>query len=495
MNITHVIDDHADTDGVALVHRDTQITYAQLVARTGSVQAGLSSLGVAPGDRVMLVAGTTPDFVASLFGILRAGAVAVPVNPLAPAPEMSIEIDAVEPAAIMVGPSGVASLGGCEVAVPVITLPGASLDGAIAYEDFVVVDERPAPVDRSPDDLALLLFTSGTAGSPKAAMMSHGNLQANIDQVDAHAADLTGANDTALGVLPMFHILGLNLLLGVILRSGGSIVLVQRFDPVGTIDLIKRHHVTVVSGPPAMWQAWVNLPEVDPADFASVRLAISGAAALPREVANRVGESLGLPLTQGYGLTEAAPVLTLGAGTGAPATSVGRPVPGVQLRLVDVNGNDAPVGDEGEIWARGANIFSGYWNNPEATADALTDDGWLRTGDIGVVDDDGFLYIVDRTKDLVVVSGFNVYPGEVEEALRSHPGVRDAAAVGIPHPDTGEAVKAFVTAGADTALDEEEIIRFCESRLARYKCPQAVEVVDELPRGGAVGKLRRRALR
>lgn len=496
MNITHVIDDHADTDGVALVHRDTQITYAQLVARTGSVQAGLSSLGVTPGDRVMLVAGTTPDFVASLFGILRAGAVAVPVNPLAPAPEMSIEIDAVEPAAIMVGPSGVASLSGCEVAVPVIALPGASLDGAIAYEDFVVVaDERPAPVDRSPDDLALLLFTSGTAGSPKAAMLSHGNLQANIDQVDAHAADLTGANDTALGVLPMFHILGLNLLLGVILRSGGSIVLVQRFDPAGTIALIKRHHVTVVSGPPAMWQAWVNLPEVDPADFASVRLAISGAAALPREVAHRVGESLGLPLTQGYGLTEASPVLTLGAGTGAPATSVGRPVPGVQLRLVDVNGNDAPVGDEGEIWARGANIFSGYWDNPEATADALTDDGWLRTGDIGVVDDDGFLYIVDRTKDLVVVSGFNVYPGEVEEALRSHPGVRDAAAVGIPHPDTGEAVKAFVTAGDDTALDEEEIIRFCESRLARYKCPQAIEVVDELPRGGAVGKLRRRALR
>lgn len=494
MNIAHVIEQHAESDRVALHHWDDSVTYAELMGDIRNFQAGLAAHGINPGDRVMLVAGTTPDFVVALFGVLRSGAVAVPVNPLAPTPQMSSEIEAIDPALIVVGPAGCSVLEDCDVECPVVALPGVIFEGAIPLEAFMV-DGHPDLVDRDAADLALLLFTSGTAGAPKAAMLTHGNLQANIDQVDQHAANLVTPEDVALGVLPLFHILGLNMLLGTILRSGASVVLVQRFDPAGAIGLVKRHGVTIVSGPPAMWQAWSEMPDITAADFSTVRLALSGAASLPREVANKVQDRLGVPLTQGYGLTEASPVLTLGLGTGAPATSVGRPVPGVELRLVDSAGDDVPVGDEGEVWARGANIFSGYWNDPEATAAALTEDGWLRTGDIAVVDDDGFLFIVDRSKDLIVVSGFNVFPGEVEEVLQSHAGIASAAVVGIASSSAGEAVKAFVVPETGVVLDENEVIHHCEARLARYKCPEAVVVVSELPRGGVVGKLRRRELR
>lgn len=494
MNISAVVEAHAESDDVALRHRDEEITYGQLAAAIRRVHAGLAAAGIGPGSRVMVFAGTTPHFVAVLFGILRAGAVAVPVNPLSPAPEMMRELQAISPDLVFSGPASAPTVATCEVACPIVTLPGADIPGATSLDDFVA-DDRLEPVARTADDLALLLFTSGTAGSPKAAMLTHGNLQSNLDQVDAHAPDLASPADVALGVLPLFHILGINLLLGVIIRSGASVVLVERFDPVTAIELVERHGVTFMSGPPAMWQVLADHPGVQASSFSTVRIAISGAAALPRHVADRVQENLGLSLSQGYGLTEASPVLTLGYGTGAPVTSVGRPIPGVQMRLVDAAGNDVPVGDEGEVLARGANIFVGYLDDPEATGAALDGDGWLHTGDVGVVDDDGFLYIVDRSKDLIVVSGFNVFPGEVEAVLAEHPGVDEAAVVGVPHAVTGEAVKAVVVAVDGAALDEDALIAHCEARLARYKCPQVVEVVTELPRGSAIGKVRRRDLR
>ncbi len=494
MNITELLEPFAATDRAALHHRDRTFTYRELAEQVQQVQAGLADAGVQPGDKVMLIAGTSPQFVAALFGILREGAVAVPINPLSPVPEMAPEIAAINPSLVFVGPAAAAAVAEIAPACPVVALMSAHYDGAIAFEDFLGEAPRRG-VQRAPEDLALLIFTSGTAGLPKAAMLTHGNLAANIGQVDAHGAGLANADDVVLGALPLFHILGLNMLLGVFMRSGASIVLVERFDAHGALELVRRHGVTSVSGPPAMWQAWASLPDVGPEDFKTLRVAISGAAGLSREVANAVQERLGVPLSQGYGLTEAAPVLTLGAGTGAPATSVGRPVPGVSLRLVDHDGEDVPVGDEGEIWAKGDNIFPGYLDNPEATALALTEDGWLRTGDIGVVDDDGYLYIVDRRKDLIVVSGFNVFPGEVEAALLTHPDIEDAAVVGVAHPTTGESVRAFVVPVEGVPLDENEVIAHCESLMARYKCPQAVEVVSELPRGNAMGKLRRRNLR
>lgn len=494
MNISQLIEAHSGSDAVALRHRGSSIDYGGLNGAMRRVHAGLAARDLGPGSRILILAGTTPHFVAALFGVLRAGAIAVPVNPTAPAPEMQHEIDAIGPDLVIVGPAGMSSLSQCNVPCPVVAMPGATVDGAVAFDDFVV-DARPDPVDVDPDDIALFLFTSGTAGMPKAAMITHGNLLAAADQVDAHTDGLAEPSDVALGVLPLFHILGLSMLLGVVLRSGASVVLLERFDPATALELIAEHGVTLVSGPPALWQALADHPGAGRDDVATVRVALSGAAPLTREVAQRVRDRLGLDLSQGYGLTEASPGLTLGIGTGAPATSVGRPLPGVQLRLVDDDGADVPVGDEGEIWARGANIFAGYLDDADATAAAMTSDGWLRTGDIGVVDDDGFLYIVDRSKDLIMVSGFNVFPGEVEAVLTDHPGVAEAAVVAMADALTGEAVKAIVVPADGSTLDEDEIIEHCEGRLARYKCPRAVSVVDELPRGGPVNKVRRRELR
>jgi long-chain acyl-CoA synthetase len=492
MNVSGVIEDHRDPERIALVHRGEAVSYETLYNLVTDIHAGLVELALAPTDRVVIVAASTPHYIATLLAVLRAGAIAVPLNPTSPPPEMQGELDAVTPALVIVGPAGQANVSGCQIDVPILTLPGAALAGATALEDLLGRAPQP-PADEDADDIALLLFTSGTAGSPKPAMLTHGNLLANIEQIQAHATDALSEDDVVLGVVPLFHILGISLFLSAIVR-GATLVLVERFDASQTIDLIVQHGVTTISGPPTMWQQWADLPGVDPAAFASVRVAISGAAPLSAELGNRVGERLGIRLRQGYGLTEAAPTLTIAVGTDAPVASVGRPVPGVKIRLVDADGDDVPVGDEGEVWAKGANIFPGYWNDAEATAHALTADGWLRTGDLGVVDDDGYLYLVNRAKDLIVVSGFNVFPAEVEAVVQAHPAVGSVAVVGMPHPSTGEAVKAVVVPAPGAVVDEHELIEFCQSRLARYKCPSAVEVVAALPMGLG-GKLRRHELR
>jgi long-chain acyl-CoA synthetase len=326
-------------------------------------------------------------------------------------------------------------------------------------------------------------------------MLTHGNLLANIEQVQRHPGRHVGPLDVAFGVLPLFHIFGLNVVLGLTLAGGGCVVLVERFDPVSALDTIRDRHVTLVSGAPPMYAAWAELAGADRSAFARVRLASSGAAPLAEETAAAFSERFDIPIRQGYGLTEAAPVVTsaLPDGPDKP-TSIGLPVPGVEVRLVDEDGEDALQGDAGEIWVRGPNVFPGYWENEAATRAALTDDGWLRTGDIAVTDEDGWLYIVDRAKDLIIVSGFNVYPAEVEEVLLEHPGVASVAVVGVAHPHSGEAVKAFVVAEPGRLLEEDELIEFCAGRLARYKCPTKVMFVDSLPQGLG-GKVLRRALR
>jgi len=250
-----------------------------------------------------------------------------------------------------------------------------------------------------------------------------------------------------------------------------------------------------VAGAPPMFAAWARLPGADPAALANVRLALTGAAPLSEQTRTAFESRFGVTLRQGYGLTEASPVVTSSVFDGAPRpNSIGVPLPGIDVRLVDEEGEDALVGDAGEIWLHGPNVFRGYWENDEATARALTPDGWLRTGDVAVADDDGFLYIVDRAKDLIIVSGFNVFPAEVEDALLEHPDVAEVAVVGAAHPHTGETVKAFVVVQPGAHLSEADVQAFCAERLARYKCPTTVMFVDALPHGLA-GKLLRRALR
>ncbi|HEY3142023.1 MAG TPA: AMP-binding protein [Acidimicrobiales bacterium] len=498
MNLASVIDRHPE-GSVALVSHGRTTTYGELRDQVARLRSGLAGLGLQPGDRVALVAANNRTFVVAYLASLSLGAVAVPLNPLSPQPELQRELEVVGARVLVAGPVAARTVGTLDRAAlgdleHVLAPPGVDLPGVRSFHDLDGSGDVPV-CDRTPDDLAALIFTSGTAGPPRAAMLTHGNLLANIDQMQTVQGNQT-PDDVVLGVLPMFHIYGLNVVLGMSLAFGSRVVLVERFDPHSALETIGQQDVTVIAGVPTMWSAWASLPGPLPGDFGSVRLATSGAAPLDPVVRRTVRDRFDLNVTEGYGLTEASPAVTTGLGVDAPDGSIGVPLPGVELRLIDsASGDDALVGDPGELWVRGPNVFPGYWNDPEGTAAALTSEGWLRTGDVAVVDDQGYLYLVDRAKDLIIVSGFNVFPAEVEEVLVAHPGVAEAAVVGVPHPHSGEAVTAYVVP-TDTGgeLDEEDVIAFCAQRLARYKCPAKLVIVDELPHDPA-GKILRRVLR
>ncbi|MBV9936492.1 MAG: AMP-binding protein [Actinobacteria bacterium] len=472
-NLATIVDGHPD-DAVAIVEGETKTTYAELRARVAQLRGGLVRQEVQSGDRVALVLPNGLDFAAVYLAVLGVGAIAVPLNPTSPAPELAEEVGAI----------------GARLSVA----DGAAIENAVTPSSLTGGDEAEA-VDRGDDDLAVLIFTAGTGGSPKAAMLTHGNLRANLEQIQRHPGREVGASDVTLGVLPLFHIFGLNVVLGLSLYTGASVVMLDRFDPAGSLAAIAANGVTVVAGAPPMYAAWARLANANPSALSGVRLALTGAAPLSEETRIAFETRFGVTLRQGYGLTEASPVVTSSVFDGAPRPhSIGVPLPGVDVRLVDDEGEDALVGDSGEIWVHGPNVFKGYWENDEATARALTPDGWLRTGDVAVADDDGFLTIVDRAKDLIIVSGFNVFPAEVEDTLLDHPDIAEAAVVGVAHPHTGEAVKAFVVPDAGSSITESDVQAFCAGRLARYKCPTTVTFVDALPHGLA-GKLLRRALR
>ena len=343
------------------------------------------------------------------------------------------------------------------------------------------------------DDLAALLFTSGTAGAPKAAMLTHGNLAANLRQNMASGGKTMRPDDVSLCVLPLFHIMGLNSMLNLNLYVGATLVLQERFDPMTVFETIKEEQVSVLVGPPTVWSALSQIDLVGDDALASIRIAVSGAAMLPNRVVEEVMGRFGVRILEGYGLTEASPGVMIAREDDTPVGSIGRPMADMEVRIVDAAGDDVYIGDEGEIIVRGPNIFAGYLDDPEATARALDADGWLRTGDIGVVDDDGYVYLVDRAKDLIIVSGFNVFPAEVERVLNAHPGVVESGVVGVAHPHTGESVKAFVVPEPGRVLEEDDLIEWCATELARYKCPTKIDVVDEIPRGLG-GKIIRREL-
>lgn len=461
------------------------VSFAGVAHSAGSVARELRSAGVSPGERVALAMGNVPEFVESYFGILAAGAAAVPLNPTLTEPEVArILVDSDAALVLGVSPAGdtaaaaAASTGVRYVRATEWTSGAGDLD----------------PAGTSDGDVAVLAYTSGTTGEPKGAVLSHGNLLANVDQqmsMDAHVEP----SDVLLLSLPLFHIFGLNVTLGLLAKTGASGVLTERFEPVECLRLIQQHRVTVVFGAPTMYTALIATPGADQYDLSSVRLAISGAAPLPADVLRRFKELFGVDVYEGYGLTETAPTLTSNRMAAAPrAGSIGKPLPGVEIRLLDESGEDVEIGDPGEIVARGPNVFRGYWNKEEETSRAFTPDGWFRTGDVAVQDEDGYLYIVDRKRDMVIVSGFNVFPSEVEQALVENPDVAEAAVIGVPHAYTGEAVKAFVVLAPGARATETELIADVQSRLARFKCPRSIEIVDTLPHL-LTGKVLRRALR
>ena len=476
----------------------SQVTYAELDAKVDRAAAAFQGAGLSKGDRVALMLGNSEHFVEAFYGALRAGLVVVPLNITYTANEVAQILGDCEAAAVVVGQAYADRLDGMSQTLPAlgtIVVAGASAPpmGTQTWRQFVVGAGELVPVDVEDRDLALLPYTSGTTGTPKGAMLTHGNLLANHEQMEKTRLSVQ-ERDVVLCVLPLFHIYALNVAMAFTLSRGATVLLMERFDPLQTLEAVSSQRASVVIGAPPIYIAWLNMPGVENYDLASVRYAVSGAAPLPRNVLNRFSSELGLSIWEGYGLTETAPLLTTVAMNDEPLPgSVGKPVPGVELRLVDDRGEDVRAGDPGEVVVRGPNVFAGYWNAPQATADVLEEDGWFHTGDVGILDG-GNLYLVDRKKDLILVSGFNVYPREVEEVLYRHPKVAEAAVIGTPHPYTGEAVKAVVVLRPGEEADAEELTDFCRRYLARFKCPEVIEFVQALPVNPS-GKVLRRELR
>ena len=489
-------------DKTALIDGARSISWSALDAEVDRAAAAFVGLGLAPGSRVALALGNTLDFPVAYFGVLRAGLVALPVNPGNTAREFSHVLDDSGAAVLVAGPT---ALDAVESAITdradllVLGAGGATPVSGRRFEDLLADQasgQRPQGEAVGVDDLAVLIYTSGTSGRPRGAMLSHRALLADLAHVSRIEPPPTRADDVVLLVLPLFHIFGLNTGLGMVAAAGATGVLVDRFDPAGSAELIRRHAVTSLVGAPPMYVAWSLLPGTGEA-FASVRLAVSGAAPLPVDALQRFRVQTGLRVHEGYGLTETAPSVTSTLCSFEPkAGSIGRPVPGVEVSLVDASGAEVEPDDPGEIRVRGGNLFSGYWPDGREGPDA---EGWWCTGDVAVADGAGDLTLVDRRRELILVSGFNVYPREVESVLATHPDVAEVAVLAMPHPYTGSAVKAIVVPrresdGTPVPVSTEALLVYAGTYLARFKCPTSIEIVDALPYT-ATGKIAKGQLR
>ena len=454
-----------------------ELSWADLDAAVTQEAHRLRAAGAGVGDRVALRLPTGAAFCIALFGALRAGCVAVPLPPSSP-------------------PAEVRRIAGDCSARVLVTGDG-------SFEDLVILSPPDTSSTRAAEpivsptggaDLAVLAYTSGTSGPSRGAMLSHSALLANVEQC-AHLRPMpVNAADRVLVTLPLFHAYGLGPGLFQAASAGATVVLLPRFEPEQALEVLRRFRVTTVVGVPPMYYAWLKLPAARLREgVATVRLLTSGAAPLSPDAAAAIREASGLEIFEGYGLTETGPVLTttLAGGRSKPG-SVGRAIPGVEIRLVDADGQPLDdEGDTGRVSARGPNLFGGYWPDGHHGPDA---DGWFLTGDVGYFDDDGDLHLVDRASDLIIVNGFNVYPHEVEHALREIDGVFEAAVVGVPDDLTGEAVKAVVVPRAGHEVTEDEVLEHCAATLAKFKVPTRVEFAAELPHS-PTGKLARRALR
>lgn len=479
------------------------VTWAALDDEVGRVATGLGAAGVLAGHRVLLVSGNRIEFVTTYLGVLRAQAVAVPVNPRSTAHELARLMDDCGARMVVVDGDAVTTVreaaalldaDSSPVAerVRVVVIGSTLLPGERSYDHLRADTARPVPPLTDPERLAVLLYTSGTSGLPRGAMLTHRALAANVAQVAAVHPPMIHGDDVVLGVLPLFHVYGLNAVLGCVVRQRAKLVLTDRFDPQGTLDLVDDEACSVVPVAPPVFAHW---RDVDlEGRLGPVRLVLSGSAPLAADVVTAFVERTGVPVHQGYGLTEAAPVVTTTLRSEQPAApgSVGAALDGIELRLVD-DGGAVVVGDDpGEIQLRGANLFSGYW--PDG-ADGPGADGWWSTGDVGFLDERGDVFLVDRVKELVIVSGFNVYPSEVEDVVAEVDGVRAVAVIGVADEQTGEAVVAYVVApGAEPVALEEAVRAHCASRLARFKVPARIEVVAELPHT-VTGKVQKGRLR
>ena len=470
---------------------DLQFTYAEFDAAAARVATLLERAGVEPGDRVGLMLPNTPAFAIAFYGIMYRGAVAVPMNPLLKAREVSYYLSNSGAKALFATPAFAeeATAGAAEVGAECWVVDDAGLKKLIAD-----LPEQDSPVECGDHDVAVILHTSGTTGKPKGAMLTHGNLSRNCE-VSVRTLVETGQDDVVMGCLPLFHVFGLTCGLNGTVFAGGMLTLLPRFEPRKAIEIIERDAVTVFQGVPTMYSALLSVADqAPPGAMRTLRTCVSGGAALPVQVLADFEKAFGCTVLEGYGLSESSPAAAFNhPNRPRKAGSIGTPIEGVEMRVVDLDGVEVPQGEAGQIQIRGHNVMKGYWNLPEATKETITADGWLNTGDVGRVDEDGYFYIVDRTKDMIIRGGYNVYPREIEEVLYEHPAVAEAAVIGIPHDSLGEEVGAAVALKKGAAVTADELRDYVKARVAAYKYPRLVWLVDALPKG-PTGKLLKREI-
>lgn len=465
-----------------------QVTgYAELDERSARAAALLRAEGVRPGDRVALMLPNVPEFVVLYYGALRAGAVVVPLNPLLKARETEFHLN--DSGAVLLcewhRAPGEGAQGAAAAGVRHLAVEPADFAGRLAGHE-----PAPGVAETDDADVAVLLYTSGTTGRPKGASLTHGGLRHNT-QVNKDSVQRMTPDDVVVGCLPLFHIFGQICTMSVAVLSGAMLTLIPRFDPQAVLDAIARDRATVFEGVPTMYAALLQHPS--DADVSTLRMCISGGASLPVEVLHGFERRFGCAVLEGFGMSETSPVVTFNhPDRPRKAGSIGTPIQDVEVRLLDDRGRDVALGEVGEMAVRGPNVMKGYWNLPEETAAAVPD-GWLRTGDLARQDEDGYFFIVDRKKDMIIRGGYNVYPREIEEVLHEHPAVALAAVVPVAHARLGEEIGAAVVLRLGAAATPGELREFVRDRVAAYKYPREVWITDTLPTGPS-GKILKREI-
>ena len=477
-------------DHAAIRLDEKSISYQQLSSAARRLASLLTSRGVRRGDRVGLMMPNIPAFPVAFYGTLMAGAVVVPMNPLLKSREVAYYLGDSGARLLFAWRdfAGEAAEGAVDAGADVIQVDDVDLSSVLADHSA-----EAAPADADDTDDAVILYTSGTTGQPKGAQLTHGGLTRNA-QLTAETLLQNRAGDVMMGCLPLFHVFGLTCGLNAAVMAGSTLTLLPRFAPAKALEIIERDKVTIFEGVPTMYAGMLHHPAADSADTASLRLCVSGGAAMPVEILRGFEQKFGCMILEGYGLSETSPVASFNhPHMPRKAGSIGTPVEGVEMRLVTDASDHVPIGEVGEIAIRGHNVMKGYWGKPDATAEAIPD-GWFRTGDLARVDEDGYYFIVDRKKEMIIRGGYNVYPREIEEALHEHPAVAEVAVIGIPHAELGEEVGAAVALKPGASATAAELQKFIKDRVAAYKYPRHVWLVLSLPKG-PTGKILRREVR
>jgi long-chain acyl-CoA synthetase len=480
-NLATLLTDTAERHGdrIALKLEDAEVSYDFLSEGSARVAGLLARHGFERGDRVAIMLPNVPYFAFVYYGILRAGGVVVPMNPLLKGREVRFHLE--DPGAKIIfawhGFQDEATRGADAAGAELIAVAPGEFENLVQHADPI---HEVAEVEA--DDTAVLLYTSGTTGSPKGAELTHSNLRRNIE-VTLETLIRIDENDTLLGALPLFHSFGQTCGLNCGVAAGARLTLIPRFDPDKALAIMQRDEVTIFEGVPTMYTAMLNSERKDEVDLSSLRLCVSGGSAMPGEVMRAFEQHFGCTVLEGYGLSETSPVASFNhPDRRRKEGSIGTPIEGVEMRVVDEDGNEVPQGDVGEIAIRGHNIMKGYWNRPDATEEAIVD-GWFHTGDMAYVDEDGFFFIVDRKKDMIIRGGYNVYPREIEEILYEHEAVAECAVLGVRAEQMGEEVGAAVVLKSGQEASEDDLREFVKERTAGYKYPRRIWFEDELPKG------------